>query len=337
MATMQEVADRAGVSIATVSFVVNGTKRVLPATRQRVEEAMHDLGYTRNHAGAALARGRTDIIALLYPALDRNLSGTAMEFFTSAAERARQRGFKLVLWPGSNTAAEIAELTATGIVDGVLLMEVQWVDERVDVLQRGNTPFALIGRPQDPQGMAWVDVDFASSVRSAVTQLVSLGHTSIAYASGQGERRFTHAGGARALEAYRQAVAGLGLDEITFEFAETPRAGRELAARLREEHPEATALIVMNEHAAPGVVIGLAQLGVSIPDDLSVISVGTSANMAAMAEPSLTYMASPGAQLGRLGVDAIIDRITDPAQPLPQILIPCIPGEGESVGRAPSS
>ncbi|MGX9347807.1 LacI family DNA-binding transcriptional regulator [Microbacterium sp. KNMS] len=336
MATMQQVAERAGVSIATVSFVVNGSKKVLPHTRERVEAAMRELGYSRNHAGSALARGRTDIIALLYPAFERNLSGTAMTFFTSAADRARERGYTLVLWPAHNEAAEITELTASGLVDGVLLMEVQLEDGRVDRLKEGRTPFALIGRTQDPEGMAWVDVDFASSVETAIEELVALGHTSILYISGATEKRFVaHGGVARARESYLQTMAQSGLTATTLTCGENSAAGRLLAAELVEHHPDATAIILMNEHAAPGLAIGLAQHGVRVPDDLSIISIGTSAHMASMAEPVLTHMDSPAAELGRLGVDAIIERINEPDRPLPQTLIPCTPGEGASVARAP--
>lgn len=338
MATMQQVAEHAGVSIATVSFVVNGSKKVLPGTRARVEAAMRELGYTRNHAGSALARGRTDIIALLYPALERNLSGTAMAFFTSAAERARERGYTLVLWPARNEAAEIAELTSTGLVDGVLLMEVQLHDERVDILREGRTPFALIGRTQDPSGMAWVDVDFAASVVSAIDRLVELGHNAIAYVAGtNGDRFFGHGGTARARETYLQTMAQSGLQPLALACDEDPVSGRRLAATIADRHPGTTALIVMNEHAAPGIAVGLAQRGIRVPDDVSIVSVGTSADMAAMAEPVLTHMDSPAGELGRLGVDAIIDRIHEPDRPLPQILIPCTPGEGASVAGPPAA
>jgi DNA-binding LacI/PurR family transcriptional regulator len=338
MTTMQQVAARAGVSIATVSFVVNGSKKVLPQTRERVEAAMRELGYTRNHAGSALARGRTDIIALLYPAFERNLSGTAMTFFTSAAQRARERGYTLVLWPAHNAAEEISELTSTGLVDGVLLMEVQLHDERVDQLREGRTPFALIGRTQDPAGVAWVDIDFASSVQLAIQQLVALGHTTILYVSEATQRSFgAHGGAARARESYLQTMAQSGLAASALACGADPGSGRLLAEEIVAEHPDATAVIVLNEHAAPGLAIGLAQRGVRVPADLSLISIATSPNMAAMAEPVLTHMVSPAAELGRLGVDAIVERINEPENSLPQTLIACAPGSGASVGPAPGT
>jgi DNA-binding LacI/PurR family transcriptional regulator len=88
MVTMRDVADRAGVSIATVSFVVNGTKPVSADTRTRIERAMADLGFRRNAVARALASRRTHILAMAYPALDHELSSSSLEFFTSAAATA---------------------------------------------------------------------------------------------------------------------------------------------------------------------------------------------------------------------------------------------------------
>ncbi|WNY33693.1 LacI family DNA-binding transcriptional regulator [Curtobacterium flaccumfaciens] len=92
MATMQQVADRAGVSIATVSFVVNGTKYVTPGTTARVRTAMRELKFRGNVVARALASRRTRIIALLFPTTGNRFSPTTSQFFMSAAERASERG-----------------------------------------------------------------------------------------------------------------------------------------------------------------------------------------------------------------------------------------------------
>ena len=99
MATMQQVADRAGVSIATVSFVVNGTKYVTPGTTARVKTAMRELKFRGNVVARALASRRTRIIALLFPTTGNRFSPTTSQFFMSAAKRASERGYHLVLWP----------------------------------------------------------------------------------------------------------------------------------------------------------------------------------------------------------------------------------------------
>lgn len=334
MATMQDVAERAGVSIATVSFVVNGTKRVAPHTQAKVEAAMRELGYARNHAASALARGRTDILALLSPALERNLSGTAMEFITRAAERALQRGYKLVLWPFDNQASSVQSLIASRLVAGAILMEVDLHDARVPALRESGLPFSLIGRTLDPAGMAWVDVDFDASIVGTMKDLLGLGHRRIAYVDfvlGGDPEGNVFAGAMRARAAYVATMKSVGASPVLLRCPETPWDGRRLAARLLSDHPDVTALVVMNEHAAPGIVMGLAAAGVRVPEDLSIISVGTTPMMAAFTDPVLTHTVSPARELSRLGVDAVIDRINDPGQPLPQILLPCMRASGESV------
>jgi len=96
MVTMRDVAQRAGVSIATVSFLLNDTKPVTAATRARIEQAMVELGYRRNMVARALASRRTHIIAMAYPALEHRFGMSTAEFFTSAAEAARKQDYHLV-------------------------------------------------------------------------------------------------------------------------------------------------------------------------------------------------------------------------------------------------
>ena len=146
---MKDVAERAGVSIATVSFVINNTKRVTPETRLRIEAAMAELGFRRNVVARALASRRTRIIALVYPALEHRIGGAIADFITSAARATSEADYHLVVWPISNDATELTELVGQGLVDGVLLMEVQLEDARVEVLRGLDVPFALIGRTRD--------------------------------------------------------------------------------------------------------------------------------------------------------------------------------------------
>ncbi|WP_221584898.1 LacI family DNA-binding transcriptional regulator [Microbacterium sp. G2-8] len=328
MATMREVAERAEVSIATVSFVVNGTKRVTDATRQRVQDAMRDLGFSRNPVGAALARGRTGIIAMLYPAVERPLSPTAVSFFTSASRRARERGHDLVMWPIGDDTDQVSVLAGTGLIDAALLMEVQLEDPRVAALLDRDVPFALIGRTSHPDALPYVDVDFPASVRQAYAHLRDLGHEDIAFLTGDGNA-FSHGAVSRARDTYREVATASGAPVTMLSCGEDPRFGREIGQGFRRDQPTTTALISMNEHAVPGLLVSLARDGVRVPEDLSVISMGSSAYMAGMTDPRLTFMRTPGTELGEWGVDAVIDRIENPDSPLPQRLLPCefVPGD----------
>jgi DNA-binding LacI/PurR family transcriptional regulator len=337
---MRQVAEAAGVSIATVSFVVNNTKPVAPETRQRIEEAMERLEFRRNMVGRALASRRTRVVALVYPAMEHKLGSSAMEFVTSAARTAGAAGYHLVLWPVSNDAAELTQLVGQGLVDGVLLMEVQLEDARVEVLRRARTPFALIGRSADLTGLLYVDIDFERTMEQAVDHLLDLGHRRLVLVSGsQAAASFRSYGPfVRAAAAYRRLAAERGFEVVILECEQSTGAGRDAAEQILRTRPETTAVLVLNEFAAPGLVSGLLRRGVRIPEDVSVLSVLTSTEMSTAVDPALTSMSSPGAELGELGVRALL-QLLDGGAALPPSLLPgtLVPGDSTGPVRAEPS
>ena len=323
MVTMRDVAQRAGVSIATVSFVLNDTKPVTAATRAKIEQAMADLGFRRNVVARALASRRTHIIAMAYPALEHRFGMSTAEFFTSAAEAARQEDYHLVLWPVGNDGVELGELLGQGLVDGVVLMEVQLDDPRVGILRKTGTPFAMIGRTSELDGLSHVDIDFDTTVAIAVEHLYELGHRKMVLVSGDlSDPRF-HAYGpwVRTEDAYRRIVAEYGLQTVVLECTDTTQAGHEAAVRLAREHPDTTAILVLNEYAALGVVSGLNRLGRDVPGEFSVLPLLMVPETAALSNPELTIMRTPGPELGQLGTEALIRQL-EGADPLPPQLVP---------------
>lgn len=332
MATMMDVAKRAGVSIATVSFLVNGTKRVAPETRTRIEAAMAELGFRRNVVARGLASGRTRILALLFPSLSHRLGGAALEFVTSAVATASERGYSLVLWPVGSDADQIGELLAGGLVDGVVLMEIRLDDPRVDRLVEAKVPFSLIGRTRDTTGLPFVDIDFESTVRDGLDYLTGLGHRKIALIleSREGQAALGYGPVARAEASYRDYLATRGLEPVVLSAEESPRGGRQAAVELLEAEPETTAIMVMNEVAAFGIVSGLTHAGLRVPQDISLLSIATTLEMGAMSDPILTTMNAPGIELARLGVNDLIDRLEAPSTEITQVLIPCALQLGES-------
>ncbi|TDW88978.1 LacI family DNA-binding transcriptional regulator [Kribbella sp. VKM Ac-2566] len=340
MVTMKDVAQRAGVSIATVSFLLNDTKPVTAATRARIEQAMLDLGYRRNMVARALASRRTHIIAMAYPALEHRFGMSTSEFFTSAAEAARKDDYHLVLWPVGNDGVELRELLGQGLVDGVVLMEVQLDDPRIDVLQQAGTPFALIGRTTELEGLSHVDIDFDTTVEDAVRHLREHGHHELVLISGDlDDPRFHDYGPwVRTEEAYRRVVASYDLPIRIIPCSDTTQAGKAAAARVLTEYPEATAILVLNEYAALGVVAGLKHTGHDIPRDFSVLSLLTVPETAAMADPELTMMRTPGPELGQLGTQALLRQL-EGDDLLPPQLVPAklCPGATVAGPRAPRS
>jgi DNA-binding LacI/PurR family transcriptional regulator len=337
MVTMRDVADRAGVSIATVSFLLNDKKPVTAATRAKIEQAMAELGYRRNLVARALASRRTHIIAMAYPALEHRFGMSTAEFFTSAAEAARKEDYHLVLWPVGNDGGELRELLGQGLVDGVVLMEVQLDDPRVDVLQQAGTPFALIGRTTELEGLSHVDIDFDTTVEDAVKHLYEHGHRELALISGDlDDPRFHDYGPwVRTEDAYRRVAASYGLPVVVLPCSDTTQAGKLAAERLLTDHPETTAILVLNEYAALGVMSGLKRSGHDVPADISVLALLMVPETAALTEPELTMMRTPGPELGELGTESLL-RELEGDDPLPPQLVPAklVPGATVAAPRA---
>ncbi|WP_278237488.1 LacI family DNA-binding transcriptional regulator [Isoptericola sp. AK164] len=319
---MQDVADRAGVSLTTVSFVVNGTKPVAERTRARVQAAMADLGYRRNVVARALASQRTRIVALVFPALEHGLGGAALSIVTAAASAATRRGFNVVLWPVTG-ADQLEDYVSGGLADGVLLMEVTAQDPRVEVLQRRAVPFGLIGRTEDVEGLSYVDMDFDAMLATGLDHLVGLGHERVALFVGDLGPTAPAGYGpvARTEAAYLHETAARGLEPVVVRGAQDPRSGHRTADELLARHPEVTAVLALNEAALSGFVNGLVAGGRSVPDDVSVLGVATSAEAVSTADPPVSAVVAPGHDLGSRSVDALIDRLAEPTAPPLQLLL----------------
>ena len=331
--TMKDVADRAGVSIATVSFVLNNTKPVMPDTRQRIERAVIDLGFRRNVLARALASRRTRIIALVYPALDQSMRGSATDFVSSAAEAANDADYHLVVWPDRGDPGSLQALVGQGLVDGIVLMEVSMDDARVAALQKLDFPFAAIGRTRDATGLHCVDIDFVTSLHHALDHLQGLGHRNIVLISGTRDEASARTYGphVRTVEAFRTAAAERRFEAFVLESRQTAASGRLMAQRLAVEAPDATAVVVRDEATAAGLVPGLQARGLRVPSDISVVSLLTSPEMASRCQPPLTIVTSPGQQLGRLGVEALLRQLHQ-AQPTEPDLRAGVLVVGESTG-----
>ena len=337
MVTMKQVAKRAQVSIATVSFVVNGTKPVLPETRQRILEAIDELGYRPNSAARTLASRKSRIVALIYPLLDQH---NHHAFIEGAAAVAAQHEYSLVLWPihSDNATTEIASLIQAGFADGVLLMEVQLEDERVRHLQQAQAPFALIGRTNDLRGVDYVDIDFELTTRTAVDDLMALGHRDFALIVEElsGTPLADYGPPLRTQQAFEEAIHERGLTGHVLRVRHDAGLVRGLATELLGRFHDTTAVISMSDAASVALVGGFRELGIRIPDDVSIVGIATASPFTALVDPPLTTYDAPGEQLGALAAQALIDRLEGRGGAPTQVRIPCSLHHGASVGQAPS-
>lgn len=336
--TMREVAEAAGVSIATVSFVVNNTKPVTPETRQRIERVMAELGFRPNVVARALASRRTQILALATPFSRLWLGAATREFILGAATAAKEARHHLVIWPVGNDGDELATLVGQKLVDGVLLMSVALDDPRVEALRGLDTPFTLIGRTRDVTGLHYVDIDIAASMRVAMDHLTDLGHRHIAFVNGSREEEGVAGFGpyVRSEAAYRELADERGVAPVLLYCRSTVASGREAARELLARAPETTAVIVQDEAGAAGLVAELKRLDRAVPDRMSVLSMLSSADFAEMWDPPLTTISTPGLELGRLAVEALLQQL-DGRPPVAPALRTGVLVPGGTTGRVPAA
>jgi DNA-binding LacI/PurR family transcriptional regulator len=255
------------------------------------------------------------------------------EFITSAARAASAAGYHLVVWPVGNDGSELAALVGEKLVDGVLLMEVQLEDARVAALRELDIPFALIGRTRDVTGLHYVDIDFDASVQMAMDHLAELGHHRIVLVNGsqEGESFASYGPYVRSEIAYRELCAQRGIEPVVLRCRQTVRSGRDAAMELVATAPDTTAVMIVDEAASAGLVAELARIGRAVPGDISVMSVLSSLDMAAMCNPPLTTVTAPGTELGRLGVEALLGQLDD-GPPMTPVLRTGVLAIGESTG-----
>ncbi|MFV0287818.1 MAG: substrate-binding domain-containing protein, partial [Demequina sp.] len=297
---------------------------------------IQELGYQPNAMARSLAARRSNVLALVFPGIQMGLMGTLGEFVRAATERARERGYQLVLWPsGPDDGARVRSMVQQGMADGVLVMEVLLDDERVEQLEAAEIPYTMMGRTRDVTHRPSVDVDFEETVAEAVARLVELGHRHIAFLNhSQASLDAGYGPAVRAAEAYERATAHRGLPTLMRTCDDSPAEGRRITAELLAAQPDVTALVTMNELATFGVYAELQQRGFTIPDDISVLGIVSSPNVGTLSHPQLTTMHAPGTDLGRLAVDRLLSDLTGDAAEVPNLLIPCVYEPGLSVGPA---
>ena len=268
-ATIADVAARAGVTKSTVSHALSGKRPVAPATRLRIEQAIADLGYHPNAIAQRLAAGRSRTIGFVYPLYAPQIAGYEMRFISAAANAVSQAGYAFVLLTQPDReGSALDQFFYSGLLDGVILMQVRGNDSRIDALKDAGLPFVLIGRTADNTGLAYVDIDIVTAITRCVTYLAELGHRQIVCLH-QDDPEFGF--GARMLTGYRTACADRGLSAIMRPCGLSTQGGQQAMAALLQDHPETTGVMVWNDLAAWGANQTAIAAGRRIPADLSII------------------------------------------------------------------
>src|SRR5689334_17813995 len=171
MVTLAEVAQHAGVSASTVSYVLSGKRSISAGTQQRVEASIRELGYHPNAGARALASSRSNIIALMIPLRTDMYVPVMMEIAIAVTTTARAHGYDVLLLTGEEGPGAVRRVTGSGLADGMILMDVELEDERLPLLRASGQPAVLIGLPADTTGLTCVDLDWRATGALCVEHL----------------------------------------------------------------------------------------------------------------------------------------------------------------------
>jgi DNA-binding LacI/PurR family transcriptional regulator len=300
--TIADVARHAGVAPSTVSYVLSGNRSISAETRRRVETSIHVLKY-HPHAGARSMRaGRTDVIGLVVPIHRWSNEGVLMPYVYGVLDSARQHGWNVMLLTGSDGRLEIDRVVRSKMVDGLILMEVLANDDRVPLVADLGGPAVLLGVPDDPSGLPYVDFDFEAAGRICVKHLADLGHADIGFLGpppGIFEMGLGYA--FRTRRGVTDELARRRLDFRGFATETTLEAVQSALCRLFDEAPGLSAVIVHNEGVLDLVLQGLSRLGRRVPEDVSVVAIARDA-LARQVVPPLTCVPVPADEMGRQAI-----------------------------------
>ncbi|MET8155473.1 LacI family DNA-binding transcriptional regulator [Sphaerisporangium sp. NPDC005289] len=317
-----EIARRSGVSRSTVSYALSGKRPVSQDTRRRIQAVIDELGYRPNAVAKALKEGKTRTLGLVIPPASRRLTDMQLGFVASVVDAAARADLDVLLSPSGGEHDRSFERVVGGRrVDGVILMEIRLEDDRVTRLQQSGLPFVGIGRTGHPEEMSWVDIDYETLIARCVHHLADLGHRRIALVNRSAELVAAGYGpGHRAQAGFTRAVAERGLQGVQRCCADEAQSGVTCVERLLDDHPDLTAVATINEAAMPGMYRALAQAGLAVPRDFSIIGVAAR-DWAENLHPPLTAADVPADELGARAVEMLIQRIADPAIPHRHVLV----------------
>jgi LacI family transcriptional regulator len=301
--TIREIADRAGVSIATVSRVLNGRGDVSDETRELVSRVIRENGYTANRSARGLSAGRTGLagilVPLVYPAYFASI-------VAGAAEALSEQGLQIVLSPtGGEHAREVSVLDRLhGVTDGALIILPEESNDELERLLDSGYRFVVVDplMPLDER-IPSVSAAHTSGADQAMRHLLELGHRRIAQITGP--RGWVATEDRR--RGYRAALAAAGiLPDPALETEALPEIepGRAAAERLLDLPERPTAIFAFNDNIAIGAIQAARARGLRVPEDLSVVGFDD-VEHATIVSPALTTVRQPLAEMGRTAVSLL--------------------------------
>ena len=297
--TIYDVAKKAGVSMATVSRVVNGNPNVKPGTRKKVMEVIDELDYRPNAVARGLASKKTTTVGVIIPDVTN-------VYFSSLArgidDVATMYKYNIILANSDGNEEKEIQVFNTLLakqVDGIIYMGTHLTEKLREQIKRSKTPVVLAGSIDHKNEFVSVHVDYVKAVKEAVNNLLAQGDKRVAFVSGplnypiNGEYR---------LKGYKEALAENGIEfdqDLVFETNDSYRAGETLWPALSAAHADAA--FVADDELATGVLNGAVDAGAQIPAEFEVIT-GNDSKLTQIVRPKLSSITQPLYDIGAVAM-----------------------------------
>ncbi|WP_434443858.1 LacI family DNA-binding transcriptional regulator [Lentzea sp. E54] len=314
--TLEDVARVAGVSRATVSRVVNGTRNVDPELQETVRNAIEQTGYTPNRVARSLVTRRTGTVALVISGAGGGSDVFTDPFFgrvtAGVVDFLRSHSVHPVLMLADSDPArtEVVEFLRQGSADGALLVSTHPADPLPSRLLEAGVPSALYARPGRPMPISYVDMDHRAGGRMAADHLVAAGRYNVVTISGPLDvlaSQDRHAG-------FRDAMARHGFPFVpSAEGGFTAESGASAMHRLLAECPDLDAVFAANDLMAQAAVGVLQEHGLRVPEDVAVVGFDDSAPALAC-RPQLTTIRQPVERMAAQMADLLLADLDEPGQ-----------------------
>ena len=304
--TIRDVAQRAGVSISTVSRVLNNSAAVDEAKRQRVEEAAEALGYSPNPAALSLLGQSTGGIGVLLP----YIAGDFFSEFLHGIDRVTSDSGYFLIVSSSHRNVKEFQAVLQGInrrVDGLIVMSTEVSAQVVCDWLPDGLPIVFVNTEVDREGIEAVNFDNRGGAYSLTEHLIEQGHRRIAFVAGPSASFDAN----DRLEGYRSALCDHGIEPdeaVEFPGDFTMEAGEAAVPDLLALDPRPTAVFAANDLSAYGVLNGLREAGLDVPGDV-IVAGFDDIQLASLSSPTLTTVHAPVREMGLEAIERLLGMI----------------------------
>ncbi|WP_202078533.1 catabolite control protein A [Caldalkalibacillus salinus] len=299
--TIYDVAREAGVSMATVSRVVNGNPNVKPATRKKVMEAIQRLGYRPNAVARGLASKRTTTVGVIIPDISSHFYA---ELARGIEDIANMYKYNIILCNSDQKMDKEIHLVNTLLekqVDGLLFMGSQITEEHKQVFTTASVPIILSATRDTESELPSVNIDYYQATYDATTALIERGHKSIGYISGPLEDPLA---GQLRLEGHKKALADANIEwnESYLQIGNYRYdSGLNAMTHYLNMADRPTAVMAMSDEMAVGAIHSCQDNGVHIPEDIEIIGFDNT-RLCTMVRPTLSSVVQPMYDIGAVSM-----------------------------------